>query len=636
MHTDEHVRYCQVSSKAPSFLTILSYPKRKKSVLTNPEFFVPCLCIAAAASYAPGVVGKAGEDPEINKASCGLYKIGTAAKQSKQQMHGGGRGSVNQLPSSTFLIPISTNALAATSSGDYTQSDSLITDTNLDIVTSTCNNVNGNNDNGNVSYDTSIVLNNQFSRSSVTYVPQPESKFPNVAYAYRLPTSDQYLIVKKIPDPHTQRNAPQVKTLPIDNNQQESAKSHGREVSGIVESRQVWTSSQQLDKLTGRLAASIALGKKKSTTRAIPGLKRIILTDNKSISLASDNPNNDDMDELSIVPFYDGNPKQFGEAFGPDSIQSIIVERSDTYGKCTMRVNDEQSQKEQKSDKYQSNSDVHDALLASDNKSNNVADCTDKSWKGTSRCCRDGNNRPERESIRSESASEQSLHSSNVTGTTEYVKLEEAHLSAPLGAKLISKVDDLSEKVKRNPRFTSIRRRTTEDRTISPPLLKAYLENSNDSVTNKEQFRTTPIILKSKSLDDSVGLMNFEIPLGDEKFSKTGSETSSADEGSSTTSMADLLFERTETIGSHKADIESKDFDERNVGEISHIDAENSDMLVADDDDDKEDSPIVDDDINENVDERLSMSTVSPEIFQVLEQFESAMMKDSSDKTANI
>ncbi|XP_011868119.1 PREDICTED: uncharacterized protein LOC105562151 isoform X2 [Vollenhovia emeryi] len=61
----------------------------------------------AATTNASGLVGKAREDPEVYKASGGLYKVDTTQKKYPSTVFG-----VNQLPASTFLIPINTNDIS--------------------------------------------------------------------------------------------------------------------------------------------------------------------------------------------------------------------------------------------------------------------------------------------------------------------------------------------------------------------------------------------------------------------------------------------------------------------------------------------------------------------------------------------
>ncbi|XP_031782325.1 uncharacterized protein LOC100680516 isoform X2 [Nasonia vitripennis] len=68
-----------------------------------------------AAAYASRVIGKTGEDAEVHKAPSGLYQA-DAAQPGRQLLTAAALG-INQLPSSTFLIPIAATSSASNDSG---------------------------------------------------------------------------------------------------------------------------------------------------------------------------------------------------------------------------------------------------------------------------------------------------------------------------------------------------------------------------------------------------------------------------------------------------------------------------------------------------------------------------------------
>ncbi|XP_026830240.1 uncharacterized protein LOC105280524 [Ooceraea biroi] len=137
----------------------------------------------AATSYASGVIGKAREDSEIYKTAGGLHKIDTTQKKCILSNAFG----INQLPASTFLIPITTNNNSASNQPESSKSFTSIVD-----VEQRADGVPRN----------SHVVFNQHSRSGIAYVHQTADQMP---YTYQLPGTtvqpekhQSYLIVKKI------------------------------------------------------------------------------------------------------------------------------------------------------------------------------------------------------------------------------------------------------------------------------------------------------------------------------------------------------------------------------------------------------------------------------------------------------
>ncbi|XP_015593392.1 uncharacterized protein LOC107266899 isoform X2 [Cephus cinctus] len=165
-----------------------------------------------SASYASGVAGKAGKDTEVHKATRGLYKTNAA---NKRQHLLSNVLSINQLPSSTFLIPITANTITTNAAGQEITSGINASINNNTTTTSTgtitCPTATDNREQFENTYPP-VVLNQLTSQSSVSYV-QSESQ---VSYAYQLSVNNSsnngnssnqsekhqsYLIVKKISEP---------------------------------------------------------------------------------------------------------------------------------------------------------------------------------------------------------------------------------------------------------------------------------------------------------------------------------------------------------------------------------------------------------------------------------------------------
>ncbi|XP_076236108.1 uncharacterized protein LOC143180333 [Calliopsis andreniformis] len=214
-------------------------------------------------AHTPGIIRKTREDSEIYKTTCGLHKADAAQKKRGLSTAIG----IGQLPSSTFLIPISSNNA---SSSAVNQSDVGPSSINAEQRESI------------VPYS-SIVL-NQLPRSSIAYVDRTE---PQVSYAYQLPVSSvqsekhqSYLIVKKITEPARRAS------------QSSEDQSHATMLNYKLPTTSGYNSRVQTEisvtnsaMLVGKqLSNSINRNRKKQTNRAVPALNRIIDTENLSIT----------------------------------------------------------------------------------------------------------------------------------------------------------------------------------------------------------------------------------------------------------------------------------------------------------------------------------------------------------------
>ncbi|CAK9826064.1 PHD finger protein 21A [Anthophora retusa] len=217
----------------------------------------------ATAAHTPGIIRKTREDAEIYKTTCGLHKTDAAQKKRGFSTSIG----ISQLPSSTFLIPISSSSVSASTinQSDIGSSATLTSERE-----------------GSVPYS-SIVL-NQLPRSSIAYVDRAE---PQVSYAYQLPVTSvqsekhqSYLIVKKITEPArraSQSSEDQSHTTVLNYKLPTTSGYNSRVQTEIS----VAHSSMLIGK---QLPDTISRNRKKQTNRAVPALNRIIDTENLSIT----------------------------------------------------------------------------------------------------------------------------------------------------------------------------------------------------------------------------------------------------------------------------------------------------------------------------------------------------------------
>lgn len=212
----------------------------------------------ATATLTPGINRKAREDAEIYKTACGLHKIDATQKKRGFSSSIG----IGQLPSSTFLIPISSNSV---NQSDVGPSTTISSDHRESAVPYS-----------------SIVL-NQLPRSSFAYIDSAE---PQVSYAYQLPVTSvqpekhqSYLIVKKITEP------PRRKSQSSEDQNHTTVLNYKLPTTSGYNSRvQTEISVSDSPMLINKLSDSVNRNRKKQTNRAIPALNRIVDTENLSIT----------------------------------------------------------------------------------------------------------------------------------------------------------------------------------------------------------------------------------------------------------------------------------------------------------------------------------------------------------------
>lgn len=255
----------------------------------------------ATAPYASGTIRKTGKDAKIHKASRGLYK---ADATTKRHVLASALG-IGQLPSSTFLIPISPSNVT-TASNEYSTINTISTraDGEQSENGTNVNNLHGGggsngNGNGNGRSYSSIVL-NHLPQSNISYVQSTEAQLP---YAYQLPIGSiqpekhqSYLIVKKISDPIGMSD--QLATIGGGHTEGQQSlstffesqlASTSRYESRVHSEISLAHSSVYIEK---RLSEPLirARGKKTTANRAVPALNRIVDTEEFAVATSEHPP----------------------------------------------------------------------------------------------------------------------------------------------------------------------------------------------------------------------------------------------------------------------------------------------------------------------------------------------------------
>ncbi|XP_076282663.1 uncharacterized protein LOC143210071 [Lasioglossum baleicum] len=387
----------------------------------------------ATTSHAPGIIRKAREDTEIYKTNSGLHKPDAAQKKRGYSTAIG----ISQLPSSTFLIPISSNNVA---SSTVNQSD---IGSSATISAEQRENY------------SSIVL-NQLPRSSIAYIDRSE---PQVSYTYQLPVSSvqsekhqSYLIVKKITEPS--RRASQ-----SSEDQSHSAMlNYKLPISPAYNPRvQAEISVAESSVFVGKQLPDAAnRNRKKQTNRAVPALNRIIDTENLSITAEYQL-------ERSTLNGRKSRARQARNKFGVNQLRSARATEillptydnteSDKQLQITKPTESEEAGVFSSRPKYRPRSGGHiHSLFAGHNKSYIVTDNSRESRdvgspdKDTVVCRQQLYHQDYQLESVERNESPVQLQRGALTKFFEHVKLEEAHIPAPSRAKLVYKSDNVSER----------------------------------------------------------------------------------------------------------------------------------------------------------------------------------------------
>ncbi|KAK0180836.1 hypothetical protein PV327_003175 [Microctonus hyperodae] len=389
----------------------------------------------AAASSAPGVVDKAGENTEVNKTSGGFYQINPTP--SSQFITTNNYG-VNQLPISTYLIPISSrNVTNSTVSHPTDQQSNSANDTNItnpiDIkhINDTCIN--------NITCSPLIINQQHDNRRQLS--------FANIQTTEKQQQS--FLVIKKISDPsvggivsYQQQHSNQYPQL---NNYSYSELQNPTTnyKLPIFESRErqndpVSAASHVHDQLASSSTESTIRNKKKSTTRTIPGLKPITSTEKSSVNKIDDSVNRRTLELSTSTTTKVRNECHESKVTGAIGHQSIDL----TDSQCSQSKKSKTNKLGPNSDINQSNhytksGNLLNALLSSNYKSNNITNCNDKSSGEKFNNLPPGSIADRLYRRLSEDQSCMRGTGESIAKFNEYVKLEEAHLSAPSPTNLV-------------------------------------------------------------------------------------------------------------------------------------------------------------------------------------------------------
>ncbi|KZC07464.1 PHD finger protein 21A, partial [Dufourea novaeangliae] len=590
----------------------------------------------ATTSHAPGIIRKTREDAEIYKTTCGLHKADAAQKKRGFSKAIG----INQLPASTFLIPISSNNI---SSSTVNQSD---VGSSTTISTE---------QRENVPYS-SIVL-NQLPRSSIAYVDRSE---PQVSYAYQLPVSSvqaekhqSYLIVKKITEPSRRAS------------QSSDDQSHGAMLnyklpttSGYNPRVQTEISVAQSSVFVGKqLPDAVNRNRKKQTNRAVPALNRIIDTENLSITTEYQL-------ERSAFNGRKSRARQSRNKLGINQLRSTRATEillptydnteSDKQLQITKSTEPEETGVFSGRPKFRPRTGglLH-SLFAGHNKSYIVTDNSRES-RNVGTVDKDtvvGRQQLYHQDYHLESVERNEppvqLQRGALTKFFEHVKLEEAHIPAPLRAKLVYKTGNASEK-----NDLDINEVTDEDTNSNIYVSKASLSSGtfdddyNDCEIKQTSWLANRIAMKKnqKNNNGSKGMNSFDsIPssitrtadiITYERKRPTPSVRDRQDSASLCNAQSNFLELRNEvSVPDDKADTERQDL---SSGRRSTSSSGSS----------TSDSDTPEQAMNDTIKysrrrlsgneykERLGINAVSPESMQVLEQFESAMLETDCSNAA--
>ncbi|XP_035741731.1 uncharacterized protein LOC118450240 isoform X2 [Vespa mandarinia] len=575
----------------------------------------------ATTSYASGAIRKAGEDTEIHKTSCGLYK---ADATTKRHVLASALG-IGQLPSSTFLIPISPSNVTPPNH-EYSTISAIATRT--DVEQSENNNGNGNSSGRSYS---SIVL-NHLPQSNISYM-QSEPQLP---YAYQLPISSvqpekhqSYLIVKKISEP-IGRSA----QLAI------GTQSEGQSLSTFFDSQLPTTSryesrvhsevtlAQSSVYLEKHFSESVGRGRSKKTNRAVPALNRIVDSEEFSVTtsdrpmerstyngkkprtrqsrikLGIDHLRTTTRDTEFLLPAYDGSTistEQFPMSNSANTKETFLGGRS--------------------KNRTRSSGLLH-SLFSGYDSSCVVADDTTLVLSRTT-CNTNDKDRTDlyqqsyRKTDRFESVEHPNEHQrGTIAKFFEHVKLEEAHISAPPRAKLACKSTNIEiEEVDRS-------QQDEDEEDFHRSSDNEFLDEETTQNFNERVERVGPSGEDNSRIKtpEYVGLVDAEPCSG--MTTKDLPETSSSQ--SQTAQVNQIKSDDEVSVPDDKADVERQDLHGgRSSSSTPHSDVPNKPPIIEE----KRSSM-------KKLDEDLGISSVSLENMRVLEQFESAMLEADCSKTA--
>ncbi|XP_012063966.1 PREDICTED: uncharacterized protein LOC105627287 [Atta cephalotes] len=460
----------------------------------------------ATTANASGFIGQAREDSEIYKASGGLYKVdATQTKHVLPTVFG-----VNQLPASTFLIPI-TNNISATNINQ--SEDSKFFDAEYRVQ--------------DTAHRNHHVISHH-SRPSIAYVQEDQ-----VSHSYQLPNTIQpekhqsYLIVKKIAE-STGRS-----------NQSPGGETEDQNHSAVFNYQLPTSCNTTIQSAVLQPVVTHSLfydrdNNKKQTNRAVPLHVTISKLSNSLHSISNDHQ----LDRATLNGRKPWAKLTRGKLCVNQSARSATEILLSSYGDPENSVTEQQRPRSAGSaekatatanlsrEKYRSRNFIH-SLFSGHNKSHTVTSRARESRSPNDRdcpllrqqLCREEHELELHEQSDSKPAAVQ-LQRRALTRFFEHVKLEEAHISAPFRTKLahkneISDNDEIAREdspcdeqydndgaIAETPLLTSCDV-LDEDRLIIPvPWLDADSKNAcDDIVANKVSVRRLSDVALTQSND---------------------------------------------------------------------------------------------------------------------------------------
>lgn len=627
--------------------------------------------MTATATHTPGIIRKAREDAEIYKAACGLHKTDATQKKRGFSTSLG----ISQLPSSTFLIPISSNSVNQSDIGSTT--------------------INSDHRENSVPYS-SIVL-NQLPRSSIAYVDRAE---PQVSYAYQLPVTSvqsekhqSYLIVKKITEPTRRTNQSSE-----DQNHTTMLNYKLPTTSGYNSCIQTEISVSDSSMLIGKqLSDAVGRNRKKQTNRAVPALNRIIDTENLSITAKYQL-------ERSTFNGRKSRSRQPRNKFGINQLRSarateILLPSYDNTEpdkqlQITKSTEPDEATLFSSRPKYRPRTGglLH-SLFSGHNKSYILTDNSrePRDISATNKDFSVGRQQLYHQSYQLESGERNEptvqLQRGALTKFFEHVKLEEAHIPAPSRAKLVYKSGTTSER--NELEVTEI---TDEDTNSSEYVNKTSLSTGNfeddfvDREVKQNNWLSSKIVMKKGQKNDNV-IKNVEAVDSATNSAKSNDYVTYERKHGNTYVRVDCEPDEDEEDNALTDTFQADVTYTRRIGSLTEIVPENrkdrqdstslcnaqnnflelrNEVSVPDDKADSErqdlssgrrstssssnsstsDSDTPEQAMNDTIKysrrrlsgneykERLGINAVSPESMQVLEQFESAMLETGCSNAA--
>lgn len=290
-------------------MTILIFFNREKLKLEqNFEFifkYLFTIFFTATAAYTTRGIRKTGEDPKVNKTTRGFHKIDATTKRNVVPTNFG----INQLPSSTYLIPISTSAMSLTNHPTIKNPTQINrTDTSeirfIDQFTHS----------GNITF---INNKNKFDLSN--YSTHQESSTSS-----NTDQQQSYYVVKKIPEPTNynggggggggarggrRQNNGKVgnQNNPILNYQLSSpcgySTTHGQPEMPLTQSSNSIISNKVVGGRRTESSSNASSSRKSNNTRSLPGLNRIYVSNNRQHGFDSSSSDEDNSHDKNVSGF---------------------------------------------------------------------------------------------------------------------------------------------------------------------------------------------------------------------------------------------------------------------------------------------------------------------------------------------